>query len=145
MDKLDKFLDDLQEEIFDDARQALGNRGFDRWRHPKFNGRMEDADGHARVVGECGDTMEIYLKFKNNRVTKASYVTNGCASSSVSGSFAAELAIGKDPDQLLDITPEAVLNAIGKLPETDLHCAGLASRTVQDALSAYMSLQQRNG
>ena len=66
-------------------------RAFQRWRNPKFNGRMPDPDGMGRVTGECGDTMEIYLKFKDNRVADASYFTDGCASSMVSGSFASEL------------------------------------------------------
>ncbi len=95
MDKLDVFLDNLQNEIFEEARQALGEKGFHRWRNPKFCGRMENPDGYGRVTGECGDTMEIFLKFKDNRISHASYVTNGCASSSISGSFAAELTLGK--------------------------------------------------
>lgn len=144
MDKLDAFLDNLQNEIFEEARQALGEKGFQRWRNPRFGGRMENPDGHGRVTGECGDTMEIFLKFKDNRVSHASYVTNGCASSTISGSFAAELTLGKDPDELTDITDETVLETIGRLPEKDQHCAGLAARTVQDALNDYM-IRHRDG
>lgn len=143
-DNLDAFLDSLQEEIFDDARKALGERGFQRWRNPRYNERMDNPDGYARLTGECGDTMEIFLKFEHNRVKQASYTTNGCASSSVCGSFAAELALGRDPDELTDITPEAVLAAVGRLPEQDMHCASLAARTVQEALSHYMSGLVRN-
>jgi len=139
MDRLDEFIDNLQHQIFEDAEQALGKKGFDRWRNPKWNGKIDNPDGYARVAGECGDTMEIYLKFENNRVSKASYFTDGCASSMVSGSFAAELTLGRDPDELADITAETVLSAIGRLPEKDLHCATLAARTVQEALTHYMS------
>ncbi len=143
MNNLDAFIDKLQNEIFNDAIQAFGKKGFRRWRDPKYNGKMNNPDGYARVTGECGDSMEIFLKFKKNRVLYASYLTNGCASSSISGSFAAELTIGKKPDDIIDITAEKVLNTIGKLPEKDLHCASLASRTVQEALSNYMSAQQK--
>jgi nitrogen fixation NifU-like protein len=139
MDRLDEFIDTLQHQIFEEAKEALGEKGFDRWRNPKWNGRMDSPDGYGRVTGECGDTMEIYLKFENNRVSKASYFTDGCASSMVSGSFAAELTLGRNPDELTDITAETVLNAIGRLPEKDLHCATLAARTVQEALTHYMS------
>ena len=83
--------------------------------------------------------MEIYLKFENNRISNASYFTNGCASSSIAGSFASELTLGRDPDEITDITAETVLNTIGKLPEKDLHCASLAARTVQEALNNYMT------
>ncbi|MCK5837083.1 MAG: iron-sulfur cluster assembly scaffold protein [Desulfobacula sp.] len=143
MKNLDDFIDNLQNEIFEDAKRELGEKGFQRWRHPQFNGRMENPDGHASVTGECGDTMEIYLKFENNRVSDASYFTNGCASSSVSGSFAAELTLGKDPDEITDITSEIVLTTIGRLPDKDVHCTELAARTVQEALSNYMSTPQK--
>ncbi len=139
MDTLDDFLKTLQNEIFDEAKQALGEKGFQRWRNPKFYGKMETPDGQSRVTGNCGDTMEIYLRFENNRVSNASYFTDGCASSSVSGSFAAELTLGRNPDEVTDITAQTVLNTIGKLPDKDLHCATLAALAVQEALSNYMS------
>ena len=138
-DRLDDFLDKLQEEIFDEAREALGDRGFHRWRNPKFNGKMEDPDGWARVTGECGDSMEIFLKFADGRVAEASYFTDGCASSMVSGSFAAELTLNRTPEEVTDITADDVLKAIGRLPEEDRHCTTLAARTVQAALDHYMS------
>ncbi|MBU1194431.1 MAG: iron-sulfur cluster assembly scaffold protein [Proteobacteria bacterium] len=145
MDRLDKFLDELQNKIFEEARQALGEKGFERWRNPKWNGRMEHPDGFARVTGECGDTMEIYLKFENDRVSNASYFTDGCASSMLSGSFTAELAIGKTSDELTGVTADMILNAIGRLPEEDMHCTTLAERTVQEALSQYMSTLVKKG
>jgi len=139
MDPLDAFVDQLQEEIFDEARQAYGEKGFSRWRNPRYNGRMDNPDAHARVTGKCGDTMEIYLAFYNNIVINASYVTDGCASSAICGSFAAEIAMGKDPDRLADISGEDVLKAIGRLPKEDMHCAFLAAETLQKALEDYMT------
>jgi len=38
VDNIDKFLDQLQEDILDEAKQALGERGFDRWRNLRYNG-----------------------------------------------------------------------------------------------------------
>jgi nitrogen fixation NifU-like protein len=99
---------------------------------------MTSADSFARVTGECGDSIEIYLKIENNRVKAASYFTDGCGSSSICGSFAAELAIGRDLEAVTDINGEAVLNAIGRLPDDDRHCADLAAAALQEALSQYM-------
>ncbi len=138
MDKLDEFLDNLQDQIFDEAREALGDKGFQRWRNPRYAGYMESPDAHGCVTGSCGDTMEIFFKIENNCVKAGSYVTSGCASSSISGSFAVELAQGKSLDELADITGEDVLKKIGRLPEDDQHCAFLAAQTIQDALTDYM-------
>ncbi len=137
-DDLDTFLDNLQEEIFDEAKEAFGEAGFERWRNPKYNGRMENSDTSACIKGECGDTMEIFLKFDGDCVKSASYITDGCASSTICGSTTAEMSIGKDPDELTEITGDAVLKTIGRFPEEDKHCAFLASETLQEALRCYM-------
>jgi len=57
----------------------------------------------------------------------------------VAGTNAAEMAIGKTPDELTDITGDAVLEKLGNFPEEDRHCAFLAASTVQEALNLYMS------
>lgn len=137
-DKIDAFVAELQEQIFAETREAFGEAGFQRWRNPLFRGPLVDADSHARVKGTCGDSMEIFLKFRNNRVCDAAYLTDGCGSSTVCGSFAAEMTLGKTPDELTDITGEAILEKIGKFPEEDQHCAFLAAATVQEVLSQYM-------
>jgi NifU-like protein involved in Fe-S cluster formation len=46
-------------------------------------------------------------------------IADGCGSSIVCGSFAAEMAVENNPDELLEITGEAILKKLGKLPEED--------------------------
>ncbi len=138
-DDIDAFVDNLQKQIFDETKEAFGEAGFQRWRNPLYSGRLKDFNAQARMTGKCGDTIEIFLKFKNDCVEEASYVTGGCGSSTVCGSFAAEMAIGKDPDQLSEITGEKVLKKIGRFPKEDEHCAFLAAETLQEALRSYMT------
>jgi nitrogen fixation NifU-like protein len=137
-DRFDDFVDKLQQQIFDEARETLGEAGFERWRNPKYNGRMEKPDAYAQVTGNCGDTMQIYLKFDGDHVIDASYVTDGCGSSSVCGSFAAEMAIGKSPDEIVEIDGHSVLARLGRISKDDEHCAFLAAETLQKALQDYM-------
>jgi nitrogen fixation protein NifU and related proteins len=135
---LDDFVLELQEKIYDETRDAYGDVAFERWRNPRHAGRLEDPDGYGRVTGSCGDTMQIFLKFEGDRVQDASFETDGCGSSTVCGSFAAEMAIGRTPDELLEVTGEAILETLGGLPEEERHCAFLAAETVQEALNDYM-------
>lgn len=137
-DKFDAFVNNLQEQIFNETREAFGEAGFQRWRNPRFHGPIDDADAIARVTGKCGDTMEMFLKFDNGRVKAAAYRTDGCGSSTVCGSFAAEMAHGRTPEDLAEITGEAILEKIGRFPEEDHHCAYLAAETIQEALNIYM-------
>lgn len=131
----------IQQEVFTEARKVYGDVGFERWRKTRYNGRMADADGFARIRGGCGDTMEIYLKFRDGVVEKASYVTDGCGSSALCGSFTAEMAIGKNPDELYLISGEEVLAQIGRFPKEEEHCATLATETLHEALHCYMLKQ----
>ena len=137
-DAFDALVDQLQTKVFADARAAYGEIGFERWRNPRFNGALEDSDAAGGLKGGCGDTIHIYLKFKDSRVERASYTTDGCASSSLCGSFTAELAHGRNPEELLELEPDDVLNKIGTFPEGEKHCATLAIKALQEAVNNYM-------
>ena len=141
--EFDALIDKIQGEVFDEAKEALGEKGFDRWRNPKFCGRLESADGYAKLTGDCGDTMEMYLRVHGGKVVQVGYFTDGCSSSSIAGSFAAELATGKGFTEVLDLRGQDVLNEIGRFPESEEHCAHLAVRTLQEALNSYLVEQAK--
>jgi nitrogen fixation NifU-like protein len=140
-DTLDDFVHRLQQQIYNDTREAYGVPAFERWLNPLYMGTIENPDGYARVKGKCGDTMEIFLRFENDRVKEASYRTDGCGSSNVCGSFAAEMAKGKSPDEILEITGEAIIERLGGLPGAERHCAFLSAKALQEALNDYMIKQ----
>ena len=144
-DEFDDFVKGLQDQIFDETRAVYGEVAFQRWLKPLYMGAMEDPEGYGRVTGTCGDTIEMFLQFESDRVKKASFQTDGCGSSTVCGSFAAELAHGKTPDEVTEITGEAILGVLGGLPEEDRHCAFLAAETLQTALDDYMRKRRRPG
>ncbi len=138
---IDDLVANLQDQIFEDARNAYGELGFQRWRKPLYRGRIQGPDGYGRLTGTCGDTMEIFLKFENEKVANAAFLTDGCGASTVCGSFAAELAMGKTPEELTDVTGDRILETLGVFPEEDTHCAYLAAETLQEALADYMKKQ----
>ena len=137
-DKLDDFAVELQNQILEETREAYGRVAFERWLNPLYLGVMDNPDGHGRLAGSCGDTMEIFLKFERERVVEATFLTDGCGPSAVCGSFAAELALGKSLDEVAAITGETILEVLGGLPQEEQHCAFLAAATLQDALDHYM-------
>ena len=136
--EFEEMVQKLQSEVHDKAKESLGEKGFDRWQNLKYCGMIVDADSMARLTGGCGDTMTMYLKVKDGRVVQAGFETDGCGSSAVAGSFAAELAIGKAFDEVLDMTGADVLREIGTFPEAEEHCAYLAVQTLQEALNSYL-------
>ena len=146
MDKtFDEFTMRLQKEIFEEAKETYGEEAFKRWLNPIYMGIISNPDGYACLKGVCGDTMEIFLKFENEKVKEASYQTDGCGSSNICGSFAAEMALGKNPDELLNITGGAIIKRLGGLPDAEEHCAFLAAETLQEALNSYMINRANKG
>ena len=141
---MDDFVEDMQKQIYEETKAVYGETFFQRWLNPLHMGSVRDADGYGRVKGSCEDTMEIFLKFEGDRVREASFQTDGCGSSMVCGSFAAEMAIGKTPDEIVGISGETILQRLGGLPEAEKHCAFLAAETLQEALDDYIK-KQRTG
>jgi len=142
-ENFDNFVEDLQNQIFEQTKADYGDVAFQRWLKPLYMGTMDNPDGYGRITGSCGDTIQIFLKFENEKVKKALFQTDGCGSSAVCGSFAAELALGKSPDEILDITGESILKKLGSFPEEDKHCAFLSVEALQDAVNDYMIKQSR--
>jgi NifU-like protein involved in Fe-S cluster formation len=104
------------------------------WLNPHVSG----PDGEARVVGTCGDIMEIRVKFKEDRMVEGSPWTNGCAHSFNCVWAAVDLAKGKSPEEILDIDSAMIMEAVGGLPRDHWHCATLAADTLHAAIDNYM-------
>jgi nitrogen fixation NifU-like protein len=103
---------------------------------------LEHPDGKARITGRCGDTMEIDLKFRGDRVSETSCWTDGCAYSLSAVYAAADLAKGKTPDEIIEIDATVIEKTIGGLPTDHLHCVKLAAETLQSALEDYFLKSQ---
>jgi len=144
-DTLDDFVRELVEQIFQETKEAYGEIAYERWLNPIYMGSMKDPHGYALLRGVCGDSMEVFLKFEKEQVKEVSFQTDGCGSSGVCGSFAAEMAMEKNLHELLEITGEVIMERLGGLPEGDKHCAFLAAETLHEALNHYMIKQARKG
>ncbi|MFN2353921.1 MAG: iron-sulfur cluster assembly scaffold protein [Desulfopila sp.] len=139
--ELDAFVDKLQQDIFDEAHRAYGQKGYERWLNPRFCHQMQDCDSHAALTGECGDTIEIFIIMDGETLQEGSYTTTGCASSSICGSFAVEVALGKTAAEILDMNGATILEKIGSFPKDEEHCAHLAITTMKEAINKYMRQQ----
>ncbi len=106
---------------------------------------LDDPDGVARVEGNCGDTMEIGLKVKNGRVTGTHFWTNGCSFSKRCVETAAMLANGKSLAEVKKINMISIMDQVGQLPDTHLHCAQLAEITLQRSLDNYIEQKRNEG
>lgn len=133
--------DKFQELVRAKMKEVYSDAVVDRAMNPRNVGNMENANGFATVTGPCGDTMEIWLKVKNDRILEATFMTDGCGTTIVAGSMATELAKGINVIQAQRISQQDVLEALGGLPEESKHCALLAANTLKEAIKDYLAFK----
>ena len=116
---------------------------MDHFFHPRNVGSMEDADGIGEVGNPvCGDIMRIYLKIDGDIISDVKFETFGCGSAIASSSMATELVKGNPISQALELTNQAVTEALGGLPTHKIHCSVLAEEAIKAALLDY---QEKSG
>ncbi len=104
---------------------------------PGNDGPLPGWNGHARITGPCGDTMEFWLLVKNSMVIKVAFETDGCGSSQACGSMASCLAEGATMVEALRVRQRDILEALGAFPKESEHCALLAATTLRAACDDY--------
>ncbi len=137
---------DFDEAIEEIKASTIGDAGkaeevIDKWL--RYMGAMENPQGRAKITGPCGDTVEMYLRIQDDRVTDARFTTDGCLTTIAAGSMACELAIGRDIKDAFKISKEVVLESLGGLPADSVHCALLASNTLREALTDYLTSKKQ--
>lgn len=126
------------------AERAVSLKAMERFERPRNYGPLDPWDGHARITGPCGDTMEFWLKVNDRRIAQATFITDGCGPSRAAGSMATELATGKLVKEALQIQQKDVLQALGGLPQESEHCALLAANTLKAAIRDCQERKQTN-
>ncbi len=111
---------------------------MDHFRNPRNVGEIPDADGIGEVGNaKCGDIMRMYIKVDNDIITDAKFMTFGCGSAIATSSMATELIKGQPISKALELTNEAVVEALGGLPAYKIHCSVLAEEAVKLAVKDY--------
>ena len=120
-----------------DLHQLISPQVLERFQRPRNYGPLSRFNGHARITGPCGDTMEFWLQVSGGRITEAGFTTTGCGPSRAAGSMATECADGKPLEEALRIEQSDILQALGGLPKESEHCALLAANTLKAAIRDY--------
>lgn len=111
----------------------LSNEFFVHALTPQHVGMMSGPDGSGKVTGGCGDTIEVFLKIKDDSVEAASFMPQGCLHTVACGDALTTLAEGRSLDQALALTPDDIETELGGLPADHRHCAELACQSLWEA------------
>lgn len=104
--------------------------------------RIDRPDGYGKRTGECGDTIEFFLRIENGRIQRAMFDIDGCLNTNACANTVAVLAEGKTVEDAWEISVEAVINYLESLPPEEHHCAELAVGAFYLALTNYAELNR---
>jgi len=113
---------------------------MDHFTNPRNVGKIDDADGVGEVGNaRCGDIMKIYLKVNKETgiIEDVKFNTFGCASAIASSSMATCLIKGQPISKALELTNQAVVEALEGLPAIKVHCSVLAEEAIKAAVKDY--------
>lgn len=112
---------------------------MDHFQNPRNVGKLEDASGVGEVGNaKCGDIMRMYIKVDDNGIiTDCKFNTFGCGSAIATSSMATELIKGKSVKEALQLSNQAVVEALDGLPAQKIHCSVLAEEAVRAAVKDY--------
>lgn len=128
---------------------------MDHFLHPRNMGELSDANGTATVGNKvCGDVMKMYLRVGKREVGSesgnegekweeyiedAKFQTLGCGAAIATSSMATEMIKDKPVADALELTNQAIIEALDGLPPVKTHCSVLAAEAVKKAIEDYRS------
>ncbi len=120
-------------------KSGYSNKAIEYYLKKVNVGRIENPSVHATYTGPCGDTLEVYLKIESNVIKDAKFQAVGCAGAFSSGSALMEMVKEKTLEETEKITETDIISFLEGIPKQKIHCACLASRTLQKAIEKYRS------
>ena len=138
-DEFDEFVNKLQKEIIDIELKDFNERIIELFHNPRNWGKPpndEITESHI-YEGPCGDTMQFFLKIKNNKIDKANFITDGCGATVACGSQTTMLIEGRSLEFAENLKSKDIEMALNGLPEDHKHCAELAIRTLRRLIEKY--------
>jgi len=117
---------------------------MDHFKHPRNMGEMETPDGVGEATNPiCGDTMRLFIKVDKNRIMEVKFLTFGCGAAIAASSMLTEMIKGKTLDEVLTLSDQDIVQALGGLPPTKVHCSVLAEKAVQAAVADYRGKKEQ--
>ena len=118
----------------------------DHFFHPR-NILIDDSNYKGDGIGivgstACGDMMAVWIKVdkKTDKIKECKWRTFGCASAIASTSMMSVMALENGGMTLVKakrMTPEAIIERLGGLPDRKYHCSVLGHQALREAIEDY--------
>lgn len=116
---------------------------MDHFMNPRNMGEIENANAIGEVGNpSCGDMMKLYLLISDDGIIEnATFKTFGCGAAIASSSMTTELLKGVKIEDALKMTNDAIVESLGGLPPSKIHCSVMAEEALEAAFRDYYKKQ----
>jgi nitrogen fixation protein NifU and related proteins len=102
--------------------------------NPRNAGLMREPDGiGAEEYEGCGDLARFFLRVREGRVSEVRFQTYGCGPTIAAASAASERVTGRPVEELLNLKPQEVEDAVDGLPDDRKHAADVVAGALRAA------------
>lgn len=126
----------------DELRKTFSKKVVDHFLNPRNVGEFPAADGLGRASIPCGDSMQICLRVRNDRILEARFMTDGCWPVIACGSMTTDLVKGETINEAMALSEDDIMTGLDGLPDSETHCATLAVTALKQALIDYLALRR---
>ncbi len=118
---------------------------LEHYRNPRNVGEFKGSSATAQVGDPAtGDVLKLSLQIEDEVVIDARFKSFGCTAAIAAGSIATLLVKGKPLSEVEQVTNQDVVEALGGLPESKIHCSVLAEQAIKAALKYYRATNQKS-
>ena len=120
------------------SKKTYSDEAMDRFLNPRNMGELDNPDGVGDVGNpSCGDLMTIYIKVEDGRISDMKFKTLGCAAAIATSDMVCDVAKGRSLEEAKNITFQDIVDELGTLPPSKVHCADLAQKGLKEAIDDY--------
>jgi nitrogen fixation protein NifU and related proteins len=112
--------------------------------NPRNAGLMREPDGvGVEEYAGCGDLARFFLRVRDGRVQEVRFQTYGCGPTIAAASAASERVTGRTVEELVNLKPQEVEDAVDGLPDDRKHAADVVAGALRAA--ALDALRRQRG
>jgi nitrogen fixation protein NifU and related proteins len=112
--------------------------------NPRNAGLMREPDGvGAEEYEGCGDLARFFLRVRAGRVSEVRFQTYGCGPTIAAASAASERVTGRAVEELVNLKPQEVEDAVNGLPDDRKHAADVVAGALRAAALDALRRQER--
>lgn len=105
-----------------------------QWTGPPHLAAIDHPDGRGLCRGECGDSIEVQLRVRDDVIEEATFRSDGCGGTYAAATITSTLARGRLRAEALSLTAVEVIDRLGPVIEGHEHCAVIAVNALHEAI-----------